>query len=361
MDWLIKRILCTGAGGPAGINFVESLRAVSEKIYLVGTEASEYYLHTMSTDTKYLVPKANEPSYIDRLNEIIRREKIDFLHAQPDVEVEVVSEGREKLEALTFLPSKQAVRACQDKLASANVWKSKDIPVAKTIVIKQESDIDRAFAELGSPIWIRATRGAGGRGSTPASNRETAVSWINYWRARNVDWEFIAQEMLPGRNIAFHSLWHNGELVTSMARERLEYIYAYLAPSGIMGTPAVQKTVHENIVNKISTEAVLAIDSNFTGIASVDLKENSKGIPCVTEINPGRMFTTSFFFSYASKVLYDDYRINIPYLYTKIAYKEAMPKLEKYNPLPADVYWIRHMDTPGHLVKDNKVVGVMYI
>jgi carbamoyl-phosphate synthase large subunit len=333
----------------------------SEKLYIVGTEASEYYLHTMPTDAKYLVPKAKDPNYIDCLNEIIHKEEIDFLHAQPDVEVEVVSERREKLEAPIFLPSKQAVKACQDKLASANAWKSKGIPVAKTIVINQESDIDRAFAELGSPLWIRATRGAGGRGSTPASNRETAVSWINYWRARNVDWVFIAQEMLPGRNIAFHSLWHNGELVTSMARERLEYIYAYLAPSGIMGTPAVQKTVHENIVNKISTEAVLAIDPNFTGIASVDLKENSQGIPCVTEINPGRMFTTSFFFSYASKVFFNDSRINIPYLYTKMAYKETLPKLEKYNPLPADIYWIRHMDTPGRIVKDNKVLGEMYI
>jgi carbamoylphosphate synthase large subunit len=356
----VKRILCTGAGGPAGINFVKSLTVSPEKLYIVGTEASEYYLHTMPTDNKYLVPKAKDPSYIDRLNEIIRKEKIDFLHAQPDVEVEAVSEKREKIEAPVFLPSKQAVKACQDKLASATVWKNKGVPVAKTIVIKQESDIDRAFEELGSPIWIRATSGAGGRGSTPASNRETAVSWINYWRGRNVDWQFIAQEMLPGKNIAFHSLWQNGELITSMARERVEYIYAYLAPSGIMGTPAVQKTVHDNTVNKISTEAVLAIDPNFTGIASVDLKENTKGVPCVTEINPGRMFTTSFFFSYASKVLFNDYRINIPYLYTKLAYKEAMPKLEKYNALPADVYWIRHMDAPGRLVKDNKVLGAMY-
>jgi carbamoyl-phosphate synthase large subunit len=358
---LTKRVLCTGAGGPAGINFVKSLMVAPEKLYIVGTEASEYYLHTMPTNTKYLIPKARDPSYIDHLNEIICKENIDFLHAQPDVEVEVVSEQREKLDAPVFLPSKQAVKACQDKLASATTWKNKNIPVAKTVIIRQESDIDRAFAELDSPIWIRATRGAGGRGSTPASNRETAISWINYWRARNVNWEFIAQEMLPGRNIAFHSLWHNGELVTSMARERIEYIYAYLAPSGIMGTPSVQKTVHENTVNKISTDAVLAIDPNFTGIASVDLKENTKGIPCVTEINPGRMFTTSFFFSYASKILFNDYRINIPYLYTKIAYKETIPITEKYNPLPADVYWIRHMDTPGRLVKDNKVLGEMYV
>lgn len=356
----MKRVLCTGAGGPAGINFVKSLSLGSESLYVVGTEASEFYLHTMPTEKKYLVPKAKASNYIDSLNEIIRKEKIEFLHAQPDVEVEVVSEHREKIEAPVFLPSKVAVKACQDKLESARIWKKKGVPVAKTIVVKQEQDIDHAFEELGSTIWIRATHGAGGRGSTPADNKETAVSWIKYWKARNVDWEFIAQEMLPGRNIAFHSLWKNGELVTSMARERVEYIYAYLAPSGVMGTPAVQRTVHDDRVNKISTDAVLAIDPNFSGIASVDLKENNEGVPCVTEINPGRMFTTSFFFSYASKVLFNDYRINIPYLYTKLAFKESIPKMEKYNVLPADVYWIRHMDTPARLVKDNKVLGAMY-
>jgi glutathione synthase/RimK-type ligase-like ATP-grasp enzyme len=356
----VKRILCTGAGGPAGINFVKSLIIAPEKMHIVGTEASEHYLHLAPTETKYLVPRAINPAYIDRLNEIIRKEKIDFLHAQPDVEVEAVSQNREKLGAPVFLPSKNAVLACQDKLESAKVWKKKRVPVAKTVEIRQEKDVDCAFEEFGSPIWIRATSGAGGRGSTPADNEETALSWIKYWKSRGVRWKFIAQEHLPGRNFAFHSVWKDGELVTSMARERVEYIYAYLAPSGIMGTPAVQRTVHNEAVNKISTDAVLAVDSNFSGIASVDLKENKQGVPCVTEINPGRMFTTSFFFSYASKVLFNDYRINIPYLYTKLAYKEDVPKLEKYNALPADLYWIRHMDAPAKLVKDNKILGAMY-
>ena len=356
----MKRILSTGAGGPAGINFVMSLRIAPEKMFIVGTEASEYYLHLAPTDKQYLIPKAKESGYIDKLNEIIRKEKIDFLHAQPDIEVEVVSEKREKIEANVFLPSKKAVKACQDKLESAGIWKKKDVPVARTIELRKEQDVDKAFEEFGNPIWIRARRGAGGRGSTPADNRETAVSWIKYWKSRNVGWEFIAQEHLPRRNIGFHSLWKDGELVTSMARERIEYIYPYLAPSGIMGTPAVQKTVHDKAVNKIGTEAVLAVDSAFNGIACVDLKENRDGVPCVTEINAGRMFTTSFFFSYASKVLRKDYCANIPYLYVKLAFKESVPDVQKYDVLPANVYWIRHMDAPAKLVKDNKILGAMY-
>jgi carbamoyl-phosphate synthase large subunit len=252
------------------------------------------------------------------------------------------------------------VITCQDKLESAKVWKKKNVPVPKTIELQEEQDIDKAFEQLGTPIWIRARHGAGGRGSTPADNRETAVSWIRYWKSRNVDWEFIAQEHLPGRNIGFHSLWKDGELVTSMARERIEYIYPYLAPSGIMGTPSVQKTVQDKKVNKIGTEAVLSIDSSFNGIACVDLKEDKNGVPCVTEINPGRMFTTSFFFSYASKVLRKDHCANIPYLYVKLGFKEKIPEIQKYDLLPKDVYWIRHMDAPARLVQNGKVIGEMY-
>jgi carbamoyl-phosphate synthase large subunit len=145
-----------------------------------------------------------------------------------------------------------------------------------------------------------------------------------------------------------------------MARERLQYIYPHLAPSGVTGTPAVQKTIHDERVNKIATEAVLSIDPNFNGIACVDLKENKYGVPCVTEINVARMFTTSFFFSYASKILRKDYYANIPYLYIKTAYKEDIPKIPKYNILPENVYWIRHIDAPAKLVKDGKIIGEMY-
>lgn len=356
----LKKIVATGAGGPAGINFVMSLRLAPEEFFIIGTEANRHFIYLAPTDKTYLVPRADEEGYIERLNEIIRREKADFLHAQTDAEVAVVSDNREKIEANVFLPSKSTVRICQDKLESAKIWMKKGVPVAKTMELRDERDIERAFEELGSPIWIRARHGAGGKGSTPAYNKETALSWIKYWKARGMNWDFIAQEHLPGRNLGFHSIWKDGELVTSMARERLEYIYPHLAPSGITGTPAVQRTIHDDNVNRIAVEAVLAIDPNFNGIACVDLKENKDGVPCVTEINAARMFTTSFFFSYASKILRRDYYANIPYLYVKLAFKESIPEIPKYNVLPENIYWIRHIDAPSKLVKNGKIIGEMY-
>lgn len=356
----MKHVLITGAGGPAAINFIMSLKIAPEKFYLVGTDTSHYNICLAPTDSTYIVPKAPETGYIDALNETIRKERVEFVHPQPDIEIKEVSENREKLEANVFLPAKRTIRICQDKLQSARLWSKSGIPTAKTIELRKELDIEKAFRQLGKPLWIRARHGAGGRGSTPASNKETALSWIQYWKSRGKRWEFMAQEYLEGRNVGFHSLWKDGELITSMARERIEYFYPHLAPSGITGTPAVQRTIHDEKVNNVATRAVMAIDPNYNGIACVDLKENNEGIPCVTEINAGRMFTTSFFFSHASKVLFNNYFANIPYLYVKVAYKELVPDTPKYNVLPEEMYWIRHIDAPAKLIKDGKVLGTMY-
>jgi carbamoyl-phosphate synthase large subunit len=360
----LKRILVSGCG-PASINFIKSLKIAPEKIAIIGTDANKYHIFMSQADKTYLVPRATEPTYIETLNEIIFKEKIEFVHPQPDIEVAVLSENREKLKALTFLPSKKTVKICQNKFLSTQIWINKGIPTAKTLELKNEEDVEKAFNELGSPIWIRAKHGAGGRGSTPASNKKTALAWIRYWKSRNKDWEFIAQEYFGGRNIGFHSLFKNGELVISMARERLEYIYPYLAPSGVTGTPSVQRTIHDSEVNKIGKEAVLAVDSKYNGIACVDLKENAEGTPCPTEINAGRMFTTSYFFSYAGTKLYDECGMpvewfsNIPYLYIKLAYKESIPQLSKFNILPKNLYWVRHMDSPARLIRNGQVMGTI--
>ncbi|MEX2689282.1 MAG: ATP-grasp domain-containing protein [Candidatus Njordarchaeum guaymaensis] len=356
------RILVTGAGGPAGWNAVKSLKVAPEKIFVAVTDINKMHLEYLEeADKHYIVPRCTEPGYIDILNEIIERDNITLVHAQPDIEVRVISENRERLNAMTFLPSKEAIRILQDKYKSAQTWKNKGIAVPDTIELHDKSlekDLEKAFDKFGSPIWIRAKHGAGGRGSTPAYNLETAIHWIKYWRSRGINWEFIAQEYLPGRNIAFMSVWKDGELIVSQARERLEYIYPYLAPSGITGTPTIARTIHDDNVNRIATEAILAVDPKPNGVYSVDMRENREGIPCLTEINAGRFFTTSFFFTYAG-LKYGIWYANMPYLLVKLAHgKVDTSKIPKYNILPEGLYWIRHLDTGYHLVKEGNWRGI---
>lgn len=351
----MKRVVVTGCG-PASINIQKSLRLVDEEIFIIATDSNPYHLHFSLANKNYLISGADNPEYITKLNKIIDEEKIDFIIPQPDIEVKIVGLNRNLLSAKTFLPNQTTIETCQDKFLTYCVLKSAKVPVPKTQIMNDTFyPYNLIEGKKDYPFWVRATKGAGGRASTLVYNKEMMRNWVQYWLNRGMKIEdFIVQEYLPRKNIAFHSIWKDGELLTSMARERLEYIYPHLSPSGITGTPSVQRTIHDSKVNEVSTKAVLAIDKKYNGIACIDLKENSEGIPCVTEINPGRMFTTSYFFSYASQELYGNWHANFPYLLLKLAYNEDLPKLPKYNALPPDLYWVRHIDCPARMITNIK-------
>lgn len=356
----MHRIILPGAGGPAGLNSIKSLKESKDAPFILALDINPYHIEFARplVDAIALVPRSTAPNYVEVLNNLIEQYQIDFIYPQSDPEVRAVSENREKIHVKHYLPPKETVRICQDKHESAKIWKAQGFPSVRSILLRPdqlELDIKTAFTELGSKLWIRATEGAGGIGSTPADKPEIVLNWIKYWYGRGKDWKFIAQEYLPGDNIAFQSLWKNGKLITSQARERVEYIYPYLAPSGVTGTPVVARTIHNEEVNQMATKAVLSIDPNATGIFCVDIKFNKEGQPMPTEINVGRFFTTSYFFSHAGSVYNRDYA-NMPALMLKLAFDEPLTSnIPQYNALPADLYWIRHIDCGHYLIPKDKI------
>lgn len=341
----MKKVIVTGAGGPAGVNFINSLRIAPEKFYIIALDQNPYHLEWTNADEKFVVPQSTDKNYITEVTGIIKKTRADFLHFQPDIDVKIFSDNREKLKIKMFIPSKKTIDICQDKYKSQEKWGETDLPLQKAIYVTNTiPSLKKAAKVFGYPYWLRASQGASSRGSTPITNIKTAISWLSYWKSRGVNWKFIAQEILPGRNIAFQSLWKNGELITSAARERLEYIYPQLAPSGVTNTPVIARTIHNEKVNDIAIRAVLSIDPKATGIFCVDMKENKNGVPVPTEINSGRFFTTSFFFTKAG--------INMPFFYVKLGMGEKIPKLPKVNAIPPNWYWIRHIDCPAKLIKN---------
>jgi carbamoyl-phosphate synthase large subunit len=340
----VKRILVTGAGGPAGVNFIRSLRAADEPMWIVGSDVSARHLEWPQVDAAYVAPRCDDPGYEAFLLDLVEREEIELVHPQPDVEVQAISRLRERLPARVLLPARETVELLRDKQRSGEVWRRAGIAEAPSLLVDSRADLEEAAQRLGLPFWLRATEGAGGIGSTPVDDVEVAEHWMAYWRLRGKAWRWVAQELLPGANLAFTSLWSDGQLVTSQVRERVEYIYPYLAPSGVTGTPVDAVTVHRPDVDDIATRAVLAVDSEATGVFCVDLKEDAAGVPRPTEINCGRFFTTSYFFTAAG--------INIPHLYVMLAFGERLPEVPRHGAIPPGVHWLRHIDCPAVLVRD---------
>ncbi len=346
----MKRILVTGAGGSAAFNFITSLRLAKEKFYIVGTDVKPFFLELSDCQKKYIIPPVSSNLYLSKLNAIIKKERIDFVHPQPDPEVLFLSRNREKVAANLFLPDKQTIEYCQNKIGLIKLLESNGVPTGETYEVLSFLELKRNIKKLflrNKKVWVRAIRGAGSKASLPVATFEQAKAWISYWKQMkglDID-EFMISEFLPGKEFAFQSIWNRGKLITSQARERIEYIFGNLTPSGQTSSPSVAKTVWRKDVNAISTKAILAVDKNATGVFCVDLKENKKGIPCITEINAGRFFTTSNFLAAAG--------INMPYFYLKLAFGENPPEIKQYNPLPKNLYWIRMIDMGYKLVKNK--------
>ncbi len=346
----MKRILVTGAGGPAAYNFVQSLRQSKEKFYIVGTDTNIYHLELTDLDASYVLPEVSDSEYLSKLNQVITKEKIQFVHPQPDPEVYFLSENRENINARLFLPDKKVIKICQDKMQLAKVLSRNMVPVAKSYSFRNEKEFSKKFKSLlryTDKIWVRAIHGAGSRASLPVKTVRQAKAWIEYWESmKGIGFAgFMICEFLPGKEFAFQSLWKDGKLITSQARERIEYVFGNLTPSGQTSSPAVAKTVHRKDVNEIATKAIITIDKKVSGVFCVDLKENKDGIPCVTEINAGRFFTTSNF--------YPSVGFNMPYFYVKLAFGEKIPQLKKYDSLEENIYWIRMIDMGNKAVKGN--------
>jgi carbamoyl-phosphate synthase large subunit len=350
------RVLVTGAGGVAGVNFARALRTSDQGYYLVGTDYNRFHIEYPDVDARYSTPRHDDKSFIPRVAEIVEKESIDFVHPQPSSEALVISSQRKSLGAPVFLPSDSLLRTAQDKLASQKLLRKARVPVAGTKSLRSMEDVKVAFSTLGRPLWVRARHGAGGRLSLLCKTPEEARLWVKLWSLRGVALgEMILQEYLPGRNVAWDSIWKGGRLVTSYARERLEYPFKHISPSGITGTPSAARTLHDDEVNDVARKAVMALDGRPHGAYSVDLKGSSTGVSCVTEVDAGKFHTTMPLWGYAGvKLLGLPWYANLADLYVRIGLgQDVPPSVPTLDLFPAGYYLLRDMDVGAFLWRED--------
>lgn len=349
---MMTRILLTGAGSPAVQNFLACLRMAPEPFHIVGCDMNRYHLEWGALDAAYEAPPSGTEEYLDFLNDLIEREQIDFVHGQADWEVAFLSEHADELRARTFYPRPEVIQTAQNKYAAATIWAEAGLRSKPELVADQwDLVIGDDF-----PLWLRATRGAGARGSCLAQNAEQAMAWLGYWEATGADWEFMVEEYLPGPEYAFSSLWYEGQLICSSARERVEKCSnLQLGGAGVTSSPIVARIVHDGAVNEVATAAIQTLDPLPHGVYSVDLKADAEGTPRPTECNAGRFFTTSRFLAEGG--------CNMPWAFVRLGYAGFLPDdlgrewgpKSPYNMIPEGLLWIRHIDCGQVLSSENRL------
>jgi carbamoyl-phosphate synthase large subunit len=345
----VTTVLLLGAGGSAAANVLDALRRADTSYRVVGADASVVKLHLSQADERVVIPRAAEDGYATAIVAAVEQYGCDVVHPQPDADVLAIGRMRSEIPAATYLPDQFALELAADKLIFTVRLRDTGVPVPETIAFSGIDDVAPGTAKLLAEhdrVWVRARRGAGARASLPVRNGAQADAWVRWWvdeRGLQAS-DFIASEYLPGREFAYQSVWQDGELVAGQSRERLEYLYGHLTPSGQTSTPAVARTVHEPAIDELAQDAIRVLDAEPRGTYCVDIKESDDGTPKVTEINAGRFFTTSNFFAAAG--------LNMPDLLVKCALGDHPPRSGS-SPLPADLFWIRMVDMGYVLVSGD--------
>jgi carbamoyl-phosphate synthase large subunit len=306
---------------------IRSLREWDTEVRVVGTEVDRYYRHLSQADVTYRVPAASDDNYLSELSAVIKEEAVDVVLPSNGWEVRAVSESQSQLPAATALPTGTAIDTFQNKWSSYRALRDAGVPVPETTLIRTESDIPKAFETISSDhVWVR---GIGIKDIPGRSMRDpkTVVNWIEY----NDAWgNSTVATRLPGRDLTWLGVFDQGELVCSQGRERLDYS---TSESWGTGAPTVSRTIHDAEVNRIGREAIEAIDGSPHGVYFTDMREDDDGQPRVTEVNPGRLGTTSAAF-------YLDAGLNLTGLLVRIASADDYESPPTTDALPADQYFI---------------------
>lgn len=335
-------VLVTDAGKGATNNLIRSLRQADPTLVVVGCHDDRFVLKNSSADRNVLVPPPAHSEYARSLRAVVDAERVDVVIPNSDQSVELVAGLRARLRCRTLLPAPTVLRLCRDKYRLNVHLAARGIPVPATYPVTGPRQLAPIFRRLAphSTLWCRMRTGAGSMGATPVRTPSQAQHWIDYWaRMRGVPpRSFTISEYLPGRDFACQSLWKDGDLVLVKTVERLSYFGGWSRPSGVSSIAALAKTVVDPRVVEITVRAIRTLGPRVTGAFSVDLKENTAGTPCITEINAGRFITMLNLFDFTGKH-------NMSATYLRLALGEDVGLRDEYDAVE-DWYFIRDVDTP---------------
>lgn len=209
-----RKILVTGAGGPAGISVIRYLN--SKGVPTVGVDVNRLGAGLYLAGESEVVPPYSQDGYAETLLGIAQKYGANGLISTMTEEMAVLAPRTSLFTdagIANWLPPVDTVVACMDKVKFAEVTEAADQPVPLT----GWGEVDSALQKVPGPWIIKPRFGRGSRGIHPA---DTAAEVERYWSGVE---DPILQTRLAGKEFTFDVLVnHEGVLVGGVPRFRLE-------------------------------------------------------------------------------------------------------------------------------------------
>ncbi len=349
-------VLITGVGGPTPRSFAIAVKKYGQMkdVKFFATDINPLAIGLYNRDLfakSFLVPHCTKPEYWTAIENIIRENEITHAVILPELEVMEWSKkaSRETLPVKVLLPSPDVAELLVDKSRMTELLDDLGL-VPASVAFRRDSDkLEKVFETLGSDFWVRSSSGTSGLGSLRVDSLQSLKNWIQI--NPNVD-HFLASKYLKGRNLACKLLYYQGKLLRSACGERVNYIMAKVAPSGITGNTSFGRLLNEPRLVELAVKAMEEVFAR-TGAAkhgfyTVDFKEDGEGTPFITEINVRHVAFTQCFAAGGANFADDTLRLLSGDASFDFSYQ--MYEFEK------DLIFLRDVDCLPVLMKEHELL-----
>lgn len=294
------KILITGACAVSARSVLRSLKL--SKIFgdaeFVGWDICGllYGVYAGIFDRMYKVPAVDDHLYRSVAEKILRQEKPDAVIVVP--EVEVLYWSKHPFDVPHIVPPRKFAEIVISKEKLFDTLKGTQLIPRHLSVSAKEIETADFKNPLGYPVWIRdgAAGTASAKGAFKATDYDDLKAWVKINKGVP---QFQLSEFLPGGNFGCFCLFSNGKLIKMCQAERIEYIMAKVAMSGITGNTSKGRLINNEAVKHTAIDAIGHIcaltGEKMNGLVVVDMKGDKHNRPIITEINIRHVaFSSSF-------------------------------------------------------------------
>lgn len=255
-------VLITGVGGGGyGRQVLKALRMAKTPYTIVGTDVSPVSMGLYETDKSYIVPSANESTYISKIFDICQKETVSVLVTGSEPELLKVSENRNEFEErgiLLLINTPRVLKICMDKRETYHFLIGTGFNCPKSLLIEDETDLESYDFDIGRPlsfpVIVKPALASGGSSNVfLAQDLEELDFFIKYLKKQGL------KPMVQ-------------EYVGSYEEEYTVGVLTDISEGNLIGSIAMKRQILSGLSNRIK------IKNRHSGRAKSDILAVSSGI-----------------------------------------------------------------------------------
>lgn len=215
-------VLVTGVGGRSvGHQILEALRLSSLCPRIIAADADPFSYGLYVANARYVLPRADDPAYLDAVAEVVRRESIQAIFPGTEAETRVLARASThfaKLGCLVVANPPDVIDLCEDKLKISDWLDRNSFSSPRSVGREGWPTLAR---QAGFPLVAKPTRLSGGSRHLALLASEEEVHW--YLRLLPPGVDVMFQEYVEGPHSEFTVgvlVSNEGEIIDSIVLRR---------------------------------------------------------------------------------------------------------------------------------------------